>query len=236
MFHHRVLTMLTAAVLALGPATAAPAAAVPGVPGFDISGATPHVDWAGVKAAGARFVFITATEGTSRQYPNFGQLSGGAAAAGLVRGAVHVGIPNISGGAAQADFFVAHGGAWSADHQTLPGGLDIEYNPYGAACYGLSQSAMAGWITGFAGEYHARTGRRPIIYTTTSWWNTCVGTGGRWADDPLWIAGWNDAPSPLPGGWSTYTFWQYASEGTFPGGQDVFNGTPAGLVALADGA
>jgi GH25 family lysozyme M1 (1,4-beta-N-acetylmuramidase) len=235
MLRHRVSAMLTAAVLVLTPATAASASErrAPGVPGFDISGATPHVDWAGVRAAGAMFVFITATEGTSRQYPNFGPLSAGAAAAGLVRGAVHVGVPNVSGGAAQADFFLAHGGAWSADHQTLPGALDIEYNPYGAACYGLSQSAMATWITGFTAEYHARTGRWAIIYTTTNWWNTCV---ARQVEDPLWIASWGGTPSPLPGGWNTYTFWEYASEGTFPGGQDVFNGTPAGLVALADGS
>ena len=61
---------------------------------------------------------------------------------GLVRGAYHFALPDHSSGTAQAAWFATHGGAWSADNHTLPGALDIEYNPYGAACYGLSQAAM----------------------------------------------------------------------------------------------
>jgi GH25 family lysozyme M1 (1,4-beta-N-acetylmuramidase) len=209
-------------------------AAVPGLPGFDISGAESDVDWGAAAANGAKFVFITATEGTTHQYPNVGRLSAGAHGAGLVTGAAHFALPNASGGAAQADYFAAHGGAWSADHRTLPGTLDIEYNPYGATCYGLGQNAMEGWISDFTAEYHARTGRWAIIYTTASWWNTCVGDGGAFgAKDPLFVAGYGGTPAP-PTGWSTYAFWQYAASGVFPGGQDVFNGTAAALTALAD--
>ena len=217
---------------ARAPASVRPAA-VPGLPGFDISGAQSDIDWAAVKANGARFVFISATEGTTHQYPNFGPLSAGAHGAGLVVGAAHFALPDASGGAAQADYFAAHGGAWSADHQTLPGTLDLEYNPYGASCYGLSQSAMEHWVADFVNEYRAKTGRWAIIYTTASWWNTCVGSAAFGANDPLFVAGLGGAPT-LPTGWSTYTFWQYAGSGTFPGGQDVFNGTAAELTALAD--
>jgi hypothetical protein len=32
-------------------------------------------------------------------------------------------------------------------------------NPYGATCYGLSQSAMVNWIRDFSNTYHSRTGR-----------------------------------------------------------------------------
>ena len=237
------LVALAAAAVAFGSAVpAGPAsasanvrpAAVPGLPGFDISGAQSDIDWGAVKADGARFVFITATEGTTHQYPNVGRLIAGAHAAGLVTGTSHFALPNASGGAAQADYFAAHGGAWSADHQTLPGTLDIESNPYGATCYGLSQSAMERWVADFVNEYRARTGRWAIIYTTASWWDTCVGAGGAFgANDPLFVAGLGGTPA-LPAGWSTYTFWQYAASGTFPGGQDVFNGTAAQLTALAD--
>jgi GH25 family lysozyme M1 (1,4-beta-N-acetylmuramidase) len=125
-----ILTAVAAAVLALGsvsaassPASATPAgvraAAVPGLPGFDISGAQADVDWNKVKADGATFVFITATEGTAHQYPDFARLAPGARGVGLVVGAAHFAIPSASGGAAQADYFLAHGGAWPADHQTL---------------------------------------------------------------------------------------------------------------------
>jgi GH25 family lysozyme M1 (1,4-beta-N-acetylmuramidase) len=243
-----LVTALAAAVLAAGStcAAATPAASArtapaartalaASVPGFDISGATTGVDWTGVVAAGAKFVFITATEGTTYQYPNFPRLSAGAYAAGLIRGAAHVAVPSASGGAAQADFFAAHGGAWSADHQTLPGTLDLEYNPYGAICYGLSQSAMTGWITEFVNEYHARTGRWAIIYTSPNWWKQCTGGSADFGSrDPLWVAAYATTP-PLPAGWTAYTFWQYADAGTFPGGQDVFNGTADRLLALADG-
>lgn len=253
MFPRSILTAVAAAVLAFGslvtaspapaaPASAAPAgvrtAAVPGLPGFDISGGQSSVDWAKVVADGANFVFITATEGTSYQYPNFARLAAGARGAGLVVGAAHFAVPSASGGAPQADYFVSHGGAWSADHQTLPGTLDLETNPYGAVCYGLGQSAMVGWISAFVNEYHARTGRRAVIYTTASWWSECTGNSRDFAaDDPLFIAhlaATSPSPDPLPGGWATYTFWQWAGSGVFPGGQDVFNGTRAQLVRLAD--
>ena len=241
----RLLTALAAAVLVAASAPAATAAtdarsrpaAVPGLPGFDISGATTSVDWGRAASLGAAFVFITATEGTSHQYGNFPALAAGARAAGLAVGASHFATPSASGGAAQADYFAAHGGGWSADHQTLPGTLDLEFSPTGAACYGLSQTAMTNWISGFLNEYRTRTGRWAIIYTTTAWWTQCTGDSPAFnAPDPLFIARLATPPSPgpLPGGWTKYTFWQYAATGDLPGGQDVFNGSRTELTALAD--
>src|SRR5207248_7431363 len=95
--------------------------------------------------------------------------------AGMIRGAYHFATPNTSGGAAQADYFVAHGGGWTADGKTLPPMLDIEYNPSGQTCYGLSPAAMTGWIRSFSEEVHAKTSRWPMLYTTTDWWKTCTG-------------------------------------------------------------
>lgn len=50
----------------------------------------------------------------------------GATNAGLIRGGYHFARPDVSSGAAQAKYFLAHGGGWSADGITLPGALDIE--------------------------------------------------------------------------------------------------------------
>jgi hypothetical protein len=95
---------------------------------------------------------------------------------------------------------------------------------------------MLSWITAFLDEYHAITGRWPVIYSTTVWLTACVGdTSSLGANDPLWIANYNGTPDPLPVGWSTYAFWQFADQGTFPGDQDSFNGTYEQLVALANG-
>ena len=84
----------------------------------------------------------------------------------MIRGAYHFALPDSSSGAAQADYFAKNGGGWSNDGITLPGALDIEYNPYGATCYGLSASAMVDWIEDFVTSYESATGRWPLIYTT----------------------------------------------------------------------
>src|SRR5205823_10880936 len=79
------------------------------------------------------------------------------------------------------------------------------------------------------------TGRWAAIYSTTDWWTTCTGNTSNFAaNDPLWIANYNSTPGQLPAGWSTYAFWQYADQGTFPGDQDTFNGSHDQLVSLAN--
>ncbi|MGE5290620.1 MAG: GH25 family lysozyme [Micromonosporaceae bacterium] len=220
--HHRAITM--------SPAAAAPR-------GLDVSAYQTGINWSSVKSHGAQFAYTKATEGTGYVSPAFSGQYSGAFNAGLIRGAYHFALPDRTSGAAQADYFAGHGGGWSADGKTLPGALDIEYNPYGAECYGLSRSSMRSWIGSFVGEYHAVTSRWPVIYSTTDWWSTCTGNyGGFGSNDPLWIACYCGSAGTLPAGWSTYTIWQNADSGTFPGDQDVFNGDTNGLRRLAAGA
>jgi GH25 family lysozyme M1 (1,4-beta-N-acetylmuramidase) len=209
--------------------------AVAGLPGLDVSGWQGNVNWSSVKANGAKFAYIKATENTNYQNGYFAQQYNGSYNVGLIRGAYHFATPNTSSGKAQADYFVAHGGGWSADGKTLPGLLDIEYNPYGATCYGLSHASMVSWIHAFINEYQAKTGRWAVIYSTTDWWTSCTGNNsGFGANDPLFIARYASTVGTLPAGWGTYTFWQHADSGTFPGDQDVFNGSAARLLALAN--
>ncbi|MFF3561432.1 GH25 family lysozyme [Streptomyces sp. NPDC002574] len=212
------------------------AAAATGPAGLDVSSHQGAVDWAAVKRNGAAFAYVKATEGTTYTSPDYPQQYNGAYNAGLIRGAYHFALPNNSSGVAQADWFTSHGGGWSTDGRTLPPALDIEYNPYGSSCYGLSQSAMVSWIRAFSNEVRARTGRYPAIYTTTDWWTTCTGNNsGFGATNPLWIARYAGSPGALPAGWSAQTIWQYADSGVFPGDQDTFNGSLAGLQAFARG-
>src|SRR4051812_21414328 len=208
---------------------------VSGLPGLDVSHWQGTINWTTVKNQGAQFAYIKATEGTSYRDPQFSANYTNAYYAGLIRGAYHFAQPASSTGAAQADYFAAHGGGWSRDNQTLPGMLDIEYNPNGSTCYGLSQASMRSWITSFLNEYHAKTGRWATIYTTTDWWKTCTGNTSAYAgNDPLAIARYSSTVGTLPAGWGFYTFWQWADSGTFPGDQDVFNGSAARLTALAN--
>lgn len=215
-----------------------PAAAIspPGEPGLDVSSYQGNVDWAGAKANGATFAFIKATEGTYYTDSSyFAQQYNGSYNAGLIRGSYHFAIPNNSTGAAQADYFVANGGGWSADGHTLPGTLDIEYNPYGAECYGLTPSQMVSWIQSFDSEYKVLTGRYPTIYTTTGWWSACTGNSSEFGQEGLAVANYGGSPGTLPASWSAYDIWQYADSGVFPGDQDVFNGSYDQLLEFSIG-
>lgn len=229
------LSLLTFA--AVGAAVAQPAAASGVVYGMDVSGYQGNVNWSVAYANGARFAYVKATEGTGYTNPYFTQQYNGSYQVGMIRGAYHFARPNLSSGAYQADYFVNHGGGWSRDGKTLPGALDIEWNPYnGGTCYGYSQSGMVGWIKSFSDEYHARTGRWPVIYTTTNWWQQCSGNRGDFSStNPLWVARYSSSAGTLPYAWGFYTFWQDADSGTFPGDQDRFNGGYSQLQAIANG-
>ncbi|MEU9448564.1 lysozyme [Streptomyces sp. NPDC048277] len=243
---HRVRArVLAASVVALALAGTAPAfagtpASVASLPkGHDVSSHQKNVDWSSAKAKGARFVYIKATESTNYQNPYFSQQYNGSRKAGIMRGAYHFALPDQSSGAQQAAYFVSHGGTWTADGWTLPPALDVEYDPYDKKhkCYGLSTSKMVGWIRSFSDELQRETGRRPVIYTTTHWWNLCTGGSSAFAaDHALWIArhGSADAGS-LPAGWSSWTFWQYDNSGSLPGDQNLFNGSASRLKSFAKG-
>jgi GH25 family lysozyme M1 (1,4-beta-N-acetylmuramidase) len=216
--------------------TAMVAPRVSGPLGLDVSSHQGAVNWASVAANGAKFAYVKATEATTYTSPDFTQQYNGSFSNGLIRGAYHFATPNTTGGAAQADYFVAHGGGWSKDGKTLPGMLDIEYNPYGAECYGLSQASMVSWVLSFSNEYHAKTTRWPVIYTTNDWWSTCTGSKGDFSStNPLMLACYCSTAGTMPFHWSVQTIWQYADSGTFPGDQDVFNGDITRVQALANG-
>ncbi|CAM5356655.1 lysozyme [Streptomyces aurantiogriseus] len=236
------------AVAACGAALAAAGAALAGWPaaaaerprGHDVSSHQKNVDWARAKAEGAGFVYVKATESTAYRNPYFRQQYDGAHAVGLIRGAYHFALPDKGSGTAQAAHFVRNGGAWSADGRTLPPALDVEYNPYDRTqkCYGLSKAEMVAWIKAFSDEVHRLTGRRPVIYTTTHWWNACTGGSSAFAaDHPLWIARYGSPDAgTLPAGWSSWTFWQYDNGGSLPGDQNLFNGSADGLLRFAQGS
>ncbi len=225
-------------VATMGPAASGVSPAVSSAPrGLDVSGYQPNINWSSVKANGAKFAYMKATEGTGYTSGSFAAQYNGSYTSGLIRGAYHFALPDRSSGAWQADYFINHGGGWSADGKTLPGALDIEYNPYGGVCYGKSYSGMVTWVRSFVNEYHTRTSRWPAIYSTADWWRTCTGNSGAFgAYDPLWIACYCAGVGSLPAGWHTHSIWQYANSGTFPGDQDVFNGTSVGLARLALGS
>ncbi|MFB8087570.1 lysozyme [Streptomyces sp. col6] len=203
--------------------------------GIDVSSWQGGINWSSVRGAGIEFAWMKATEGLTYKDPTFSANYLNAYNAGVIRGAYHYARPDVSGGAAQADFFASNGGAWSRDNLTLPGVLDIE-----GTCYGYSQASMQQWILDFYNQYKARTGRDVVIYTSPSWWNTCTGGwSGMSARSPLWVANWTTGTPSIPSGFPFYTVWQYTSTGAVNGvsgnvDRDRFSGDRSRLLALAN--
>lgn len=191
------------------------------------------VNWHTVAAAGKKFAYIKATQNTNYKNPYFAQQYNGAYNADLIRGAYHFAIPNASSGAAQANYFYDHGGGWTGDGHTLPGALDLEYNPSGSTCYGLSQQSMIQWIHDFSNTYKARAGRSPVIYTTTNWWKQCTGNDASFGDHPLWIARYGPLVGSLPRGWKVQSIWQNTISPGVSGDGDIWNGDLASLKKFA---
>ncbi|KAL2054842.1 hypothetical protein ABVK25_004664 [Lepraria finkii] len=232
----KISTALILVALKFTTATPAPLERRATVQGFDISHYQPTVNFQGAYNSGARFVIIKATEGTTYIDPSFSSHYTGATNAGLIRGGYHFAHPDTSTGAAQATYFLAHGGGWSGDGITLPGMLDIEYNPNGATCYGLSTSAMVAWIQSFVNTYHTKTTRYPMIYSTNDWWSTCTGNSAAFDTTcPLVLARYGSTVGTIPGGWPYQTIWQNADTYTYGGDSDIFNGALSSLQKLASG-
>ncbi|KAI1135423.1 glycoside hydrolase family 25 protein [Hypoxylon sp. FL0543] len=205
--------------------------ALAAVPGFDISNYQPNVNFGAAYGDGARFVIIKATEGTSYIDTSFSSHYNSATKAGLIRGGYHFAHPSSSSGAAQANYFLAHGGGWSGDGITLPGMLDLEGD-----CTGLSTSAMVSWIKDFSDTYHSKTGRYPLIYTSPSWWSSCTGGSSAFVNtNPLVLARYSSSAGTPPGGWPYYTIWQFNNSYKYGGDSDTFNGEYSQLQKLATG-
>ncbi|MDN5755071.1 MAG: hypothetical protein L0H32_04850 [Micrococcaceae bacterium] len=226
----------------------------PGVPGVDVSAHQGTVDWSYAYGKGARFAYVKATQSwptSVYKNPYFTQQYNGSYHAGMIRGAYHFAMPAASSAKTQARAFVANGGGWSADGKTMPPLLDIEWNPYdaktfpqgkGDTCYGMRPKQLSDCIHAFCVEVRNLTGRLPMIYTASSWWNQCTNSSSRFKNWDLHVARYpgsaQDTPGTLPGGWTDYRLWQYATDTGFIGknrGVDgnVFNGSLTQLRSFA---
>ncbi|MGH2578157.1 MAG: glycoside hydrolase family 25 protein, partial [Actinomycetota bacterium] len=158
-------TVSVAAVVTLvvASSSAAPAAAAeppPGaIPGIDVSRHQGTIDWAQVAASGQRFVIAKATEGLFSVDPTYATNRAAAMAAGLVFGAYHFARPDLhpTDPIGEADHFVDTA-------QLGPGNivpvLDLERSG------DLTQAQLTAWILAWLGQVTARTGVRPMVYTS----------------------------------------------------------------------
>jgi GH25 family lysozyme M1 (1,4-beta-N-acetylmuramidase) len=224
----------TAAVLALG---VGPAQA--DVLGVDTSHwqhpANQAINWKLLPAQGYQWAVMKAVEGTTYIDPSFAQDWAAAGNAGLIRGAYDFAAPtnHPADAVVEARHLVAVSGPLRA-RNTLPPVLDLEVSN------GLTPAQLVAWTRAWIDTAQALTGRRPIIYTGLSFWQTAMGNSKAFTGYPLWLAAYRSTPPPAPGGWPNFTMWQYSSTGRVTGipasvDLDRFAGSPAALALLANG-
>lgn len=197
--------------------------------GVDVSHWQGTINWASVAGAGKRFAVIKATESTTYVDDKYATNHANARANGIRTGAYHFAQPSTTSGdaKAEADWFVGHMNLLPGD---LNPALDLEQSN------GLSVSALQAWVKTFLDEVYLKTGIRPMIYTSPSFWRTYMGDTRSIADagySILWVAHWGVTSPSVPGsnwGGKGWTFWQYSSNTTVPGisgdvDHDRYNGT-----------
>jgi GH25 family lysozyme M1 (1,4-beta-N-acetylmuramidase) len=234
-----VVGLAVAAAAQTGTRGSAALAAIAPVQGTDVSSLQrTSINWSDVAGA-ERFVAVKASEGNYyTDTPDYGDDVKAAAAAGLyVMPYVfanpyesNASNPNAGNGwgTVQADdgwkvIGAVTTPAYKSSDLMLPVVVDLENDPYvnsekdSNACYGLSQSAMVAWITAFIAEMKKDSGKTPIIYTTTDWWDSCTADSAAFKADPLWIASYGVSVPSIPAAWSNLTFWQYSESGSVAG-------------------
>lgn len=193
------------------------------------------LNWEKVAASGQKFALIKATDGVEGNQQYFLEDSMAAAKAGLYVGSYHKAHPDRPA-ISQADQYVA--ALRQRDQQvpsdkTLPPALDIELEN------GLSTAQLQKWTKDFLERVEEKTGETPMIYTYRWFWQQPMGNSTEFTKYPLWLAAYqSSAPTAIPGGWDSLTFWQRSSTGRIGGiptivDEDTFNGTDAELQELA---
>jgi GH25 family lysozyme M1 (1,4-beta-N-acetylmuramidase) len=229
------------------------------IEGIDVSHHQGDIDWNKVAAAGRRFVYCKATEGTDRQDLTFEWNLGAARARGLYVGAYHFARP-LTDPELQARLFCARlttvlaanplTFAPSRPGGVLPPVLDLEEAPAPGVpdqWLTLPVDQRIAWVCKFVNAVEQAIGRTCVIYTRRGWWRDVMGDSGALAACPLWAvqylrAGQERGAAPaMPAAWGTrWSLWQYSGAGKCDGvtgdvDLDCFNGDEAALAQLASG-
>lgn len=199
------------------------------IEGIDVSDAQGPIDWNAVAQAGIAFAYAKATDGKD-PHASFQANWAGAGAAGLLRGAYHYFYPVAVGSdhlQKQVDTFLSQIGTLQASD--LPPMVDVEQSLPLVGRSGnvlfpaMAADDIAASLTFWLEQVAEGCGRQPIIYTFPSYWQNMLGDSAAFHAFHLWIAQYGNPPTPgsperpalshgptIPGGWSTFSIWQYA--------------------------
>jgi len=189
------------------------------VRGVDVSHHQHAIDWARLRADGAEFAYLKATEGAAWRDSTFVRNRAGALRAGVVTGAYHY-FTFCAPGEAQARNFLA--AAPPLPGPALPPAVDLEFG--GNCAARPSADSLAAQLRAFLAPVEAAYGRPALLYVTREFYDAYL--AGRPAANPLWVRSIFGAPR-YGGRW---TLWQYGNRGRMDGVEtyvdlNAFNGT-----------
>ncbi len=178
--------------------------------GVDLSHHNAYADWNKAKAAGVKFAFFKATEGTTFVDDKYEKQSAAARAAGIPCGAYH--------------FFRYKGGdpIKQAEHfcktikyvpvGDLPPVADIEWADRLDSI--TEDAAHDAWK--FINHVEALTIIKPIIYTAAGFF-TGLKDPSAFKDYYLWVANYGVSKPRIPKPWSQQLIWQFSESYSVPG-------------------
>lgn len=204
--------------------------------GVDVSHYQGTIDWPPVAAAGVRFAYCKATQGNGGADATFVPNVQRALAAGLLVGAYHFAVPDHRAGDAVAEAQACVARMRGLQLQ-LPPVLDLETN-----ADKLSPAELEQWALDWLAEVQRLTGRRPLLYSCTSFLVARAGRGTRIAKGGYryWVARYRGGQAVDPGplaAFDDWTIWQNSGHGKVPGisrpvDLDVLHGGEQALAAL----
>jgi lysozyme len=202
--------------------------------GIDVSHWQGKLDWPALKAEGVVFAFAKSTQSVGWGDRLFAENWAAMKSVGVIRGAYHYFLPSVDL-IKQAAHFVSTVKPEPCD---LPLALDVEIDD------SLSPNELADSTLKCLQEIERLSGKRPIIYTSSGFWDNYVVESVApelFSDYPLWVAHYTNDHNPrLPLGWNKWTFWQYTGAGRLAAhsGRNLdfnrFTGTLDDLKAFAN--
>ncbi|MDG4881337.1 GH25 family lysozyme [Mesorhizobium sp. WSM4884] len=176
------------------------------VHGVDVSRWQGDISWGKLRAQGANFAYIKATDGGDHLDPMFMRNWRGADAAGLKRGAYHFFYWCRTAGE-QADWFIRN--VPKVDG-ALPPVIDVEWNGDSSCRRRPSREKVLEKMQVFMDKLERHYGQRPIIYTSPDFYRDNL--RGAFPDYAFWLRAVAAHPSKVYPG-RKWLFWQYSGSG-----------------------
>lgn len=199
--------------------------------GIDVSKWQQRVDWARVKKMKVgdiqiRFAFIKATEGSWYVDPQFERNWENAKRNGIIRGAYHFFLPNVSP-KDQASRFIRTVRLKSGD---LPPVVDVEETR------GMSKGQIQRNTKAFLDLIEKHYKVKPILYTNRDFYKQYFSGLDEFKGYRFWIAHYHVSDFDMPGD-EDWHFWQHSDRGNINGINEavdfnVFNGDSVALRKL----